>query len=258
MESVQQGQVRTLYADFLGGHAGELVLIGDFDAATVRPILDRIFASWSPQQPYARIPQAAFPEVPGGQQTVLTPDKANAVYYAGMELAMKDSDPAYAPLVLGNFILGGGSLSSRLGTRVRQKEGLSYGVFSGFSADALDPRARLTVAAIANPENMPKVVTAVREEIERLEKDGVEADELERARSGYLQQQTVQRTNDRQLAGLLADTLEADRTMAYYSRLEDQIAALTGQQIVEALRKHFPPQRLLIVTAGDFEKAQKK
>ncbi len=258
LEALSPGQLRSLYAQFLGGCAGELVLIGDFDPDAVRPVLNRLFDAWSPQQPYARIPQAAFPQVPGGRHTVLTPDKANAVYYAGLELAMQDSDPDYAALVLGNFILGGGSLSSRLGNRVRQKEGLSYGVFSGFSADALDPRARLTVAAIANPENMPKVVAAIAEEIVRLQKDGVDAEELERARSGYLQQQTVQRTNDRQLARLLAETLEAERTMLYYGQLDAQIAALTGPQIVAALCKHLPPERMVIVTAGDFEKAQKK
>ena len=58
-----------------------------------------------------------------------------------MIFPMKDDDPDYPALVMGNYVFGGGSLSSRLGDRVRQKEGLSYGVGSFFSADSLDSAA---------------------------------------------------------------------------------------------------------------------
>ena len=78
---------------------------------------------------------------PGTQQRINTPDRANATYTAGLLLPLKDDNPAYPALVMANFILGGNTLSSRLGDRIRQQEGLSYGVHSGFSAAAFDPRA---------------------------------------------------------------------------------------------------------------------
>ena len=84
--------------------------------------------------------------------------------------------------MLGNFIFGGSSLSSRLGDRVRQKEGLSYGVGSGFTAGTEDKVGRLSINAICNPANIGKVETAVLEELERLLKDGVTADELDKAK----------------------------------------------------------------------------
>lgn len=62
---------------------------------------------------------------PGKQRRIVTPDKANAVFLAGLSFAMNDDDPDAIALQLGNFILGGGTLSSRLGDRIRQKEGLS-------------------------------------------------------------------------------------------------------------------------------------
>jgi predicted Zn-dependent peptidase len=43
---------------------------------------------------------------------------------------LRDDDPDYAALVMGNYIIGGGFLNSRLATRIRQKEGISYGVGS--------------------------------------------------------------------------------------------------------------------------------
>src|SRR5690606_1596421 len=112
---------------------------------------------------------------------------------------MSDADPDYPAMLLGNFIFGGGSLSSRLGDRVRQQEGLSYGVGSFLSAEELDKRASVTIFAICNPENMQKVDQAILEELNRLLEKGVTEKELAEAKQGYLQQLKVARSEDDQL-----------------------------------------------------------
>lgn len=252
-KSLSAEQVQKLYEKFLGSQDGELAIVGDFDVDACLPILRETFSGWTGKETHARIPKIWFKNVPGGKQQIDTPDKANAVYVAGLTFPMKDDDPDYPAVVLGNFILGGGSLSSRLGDRVRQKEGLSYGVGSFLSAESLDRRASLTIFAICNPKNITKVNDAIREELVRLVKDGVTADELDKARRGYLQQQQVARTRDGGLAGTLADTAYTDRTMAYYADLEKKIAALTPDDIRKALEKYFEADRLVVVTAGDFK-----
>src|SRR5690606_1448631 len=117
---------------------------------------------------------------------------------------LSDAEPDYPALVIGNYILGSSGLSSRLGDRVRQQEGLSYGVGSGINAQSLDPRTTFTVYAITNPGNMGKVETAIREEIERLRKGGITAEELNAAKQGYLEEQKVSRADDSRLGALLA------------------------------------------------------
>src|SRR5205085_11080206 len=106
-------------------------------------------------------------------------------------------------LVMVNRILGG-SGTSRLWTRVREKEGLSYGVRSAFAASALDPNASLTVSAIVNPTNMPKLKATIAEEFAKLTTEGISLDELTRAQMAWLDQQTVGRSQDPALAGILA------------------------------------------------------
>ena len=69
-------------------------------------MLRETFAGWTAKQSYARIPQKFFPNVPGGMQQIVTPDKANAVYVAGLAFPMKDSDPDYPALVMGNYRAG--------------------------------------------------------------------------------------------------------------------------------------------------------
>ena len=100
-------------------------------------------------------------------RAIETPDKANAIFFAGMQLPVRDDDPDYPALVLGNYMLGGGFLNSRLAVRVRQKEGLSYGVGSQFNASSLDKVGNFMVYAIYAPQNLGKLEAAIDEEVRR-------------------------------------------------------------------------------------------
>lgn len=251
---VTREQVKTLYDEFLGARAGELVIVGDFDPAENSKILQEALSGWTAAQSYARIPAIYFPDVPGVRQEILTPDKANATYMAGLVFPLKESGSDYPAILIGNYVFGGGSLSSRLGDRIRQKEGLSYGVGSALSVDPLDARSSLTIYALCNPKNIEKVNAAINEELTKLLADGVTAAELARAKQGYLQRQQVAWTNDGVLAAMLAENLFVDRTMAFYGELEKRINALSPEQVLEALRKYIDPKRLVVVDAGDFAK----
>jgi zinc protease len=253
IDALTLDDVKGLYADFLGGQNGELVIMGDFAPDETVSALSESLTGWTAKEPYARITRPASDKVVPGREVISIPDKANAVYLAGLTFAMKDTDPDYPALTLGNFILGGGTLSSRLGNRVRQKEGLSYGVGSGFAAGDLDPRGAFNVFAIYNPENVAKVEAAIREEVELLIKTGITDEELERAKSGYLASQEIQRTNDQQLTSTLAGTLHADRTMKYYAEVEKKIVGLTKEQVREALLKYLDPEKLVIVVSGSLD-----
>jgi len=253
-QSTTLEHVKRLYQEFLGANAGELVLVGDFDTASVLPQLEAMMEDWQATLPFARIHQPANTDVKGERLERLTPDKANAVYYAGFLLPMDDLDPDYPALVIANNILGSSGLSSRLGNRVRQTEGLSYSIRSSLSASHLDPRTEFGVYAIANPANIEKVVTAIREELQLLIDKGVTEAELEEAKQGYLQRQALGRNRDNDLLAVLSRTLDADRTMDYYTARDNAIKALNVDTVQAALRKHFKPERLVVVTAGDFKK----
>ena len=254
LKAITIDQIRRLYNEYLGTAEGELVVVGDFDPKPTVKQVNEMLADWKPKQPYARIERTAFLEVAGHKQSVPTPDKANANYVAGLEIAMDDRDPDYPALMLGSYILGGGGLSSRLAERVRQKEGLSYGVGSHFTASALDKVGNLIMYAICNPAVIDKVETAIREELERLVKDGIPKDEFEMARQGLLQSRERERTEDSTIVFRLQRSLRLDQTLEYDAGIDEKIAALTPEEVQAALRKHVDPKRLLVVTAGDFAK----
>ena len=104
--------------------------------------------------------------------------------------------------------------------------------------------------------NMPKLIKAIREELDRLLADGVTDKELEAAKSGYLQSQQVARTNDGALAGMLDSNLYLGRTMAFQADLEESIRAVTAQQAQKAMRQYIDLKNLVVVAAGDLKTAE--
>jgi zinc protease len=175
-----------------------------------------------------------------------------------MTIPMRDDHPDYAALSIGNFVLGSSGLSSRLGDRLRQKEGLSYSVQSSLQPSAVDERTTFFLFAISNPDNAPRVHEAIQDELKRLLNDGITAEELEAAKAGYLQEQQVQRTEDRAIAQTLEAYAFIGRDMNFVAEYEDKISKLTIEEVNAALKKHIDPQRLFIVQAGDFKAEQSK
>jgi zinc protease len=256
LEDYQQlkvADVVEVYRGMVGGTAGEVSVVGDFDEEAIVAKLNAIVSNWKPKVPYHRAGMVASTEIKRQIETIETPDKANSVYYASQQYAMRDDDPMYPALAIGNYILGGGGLSSRLANRVRQEEGLSYGVGSGLTAHPIDERCSLTIFAIANPANRDKVMAAIDEELKKLIEGGVTAAELKAAREGYLKSQQVARSSDARLIDLLSQNLFAGRTMDYARNLEARIGKLTVDEVNEAIREYVDPEGLVIATAGDFK-----
>lgn len=251
-------QVRTLYAKQIGGAHGELAVVGDFDPDAAKKGLGDLLGGWKSDTKYERIDGKVF-TVKGGTEKIETPDKANAVYKAGAVVAVKDTDPDYAALRVGNYLLGVAPLASRLSVKVRGEKGLSYGTGSSFVADAQDATAgRFTVTAITNPVNMGKVDALIGEEVSKFVKEGVSAAELEEGKKAYLESQRVARNSDSALAGQLKSGLEAGRTFQYYADLEKQVEKLQPGDVKKAFDKHLKPADLVIIQAGDFKKAEEK
>lgn len=245
--------VRKFYHQFYGVGAAEIGIVGDFDPKTAGALIRETFANWKSPAPYERIPKI-YKASTADTLTFNTPDKTNAVFLAGSNLEIRDDNAAYPALVMGNYMLGGGFLNSRLAVRIRQKEGLSYGVGSNLQANALDKVGLFMANAISAPQNEPKVQKAFQEELTRALSDGFSDEELTAAKSGYLQSREVRRSDDDNLAASLAEHLYDNRTFQWDEQFESEIKSLTPQQVGVAMKQFIIPNQLVIVGAGDFAK----
>ena len=245
-------QVTQFYRDFYGASNGQLTVVGDFDQKEFAQLATELFGQWKSPRPFVRVP-TLYADASPMNQSFTTPDKPNAFFVAGFNLRLRDDHADYPALLIGNYILGGGFLNSRLATRLRQKEGLSYGVGSGLTVSSLDEYGRFTATAIYAPENVEKLEAAFKEEIERMLKDGFTAEEVAAAKTGYLQSRQVSRAQDNELASRLNNFLFLDRTLAWDADLEKKIQALSADQINAVMRRHLDPKRITILKAGDFK-----
>jgi zinc protease len=258
IKSTTLDDVKKFYEKNYGTSEATTVIVGDFDKEVISKTITKHFGEWKSPMPYERIVYPYVSTVKPVDENINTPDKANAYFYANLPLQMNDAHPDYAAMMIGNFMIGGGFLNSRLATRIRQKEGLSYGVGSFFNASSLDNSGTFGAYAIYAPENRDKVQAAFIDEINKVRQTGFTKEELDAARSGWLQGQSVNRSQDRSLLGKLGSNLRLDRDMSWDKALEDKIKNLTVEEINKVMAKYLDPTKMIYVKAGDFERVSKE
>lgn len=256
IRSVQTAQLADLQAfhrEFYGAGSASIAVVGDVDADAVHARAAALFGTWQAPTAFARIPSPYHP-APAVRERIETPDKPNAMLLGMQALPIGRDHADYPALVLGNQVLGGGILKSRLADRIRQREGLSYGVGSTLSASPLDDSGSFTIHAIAAPENITAVEAAIDEELALLLQEGIAEDELREALDGMLEGRRASRANDAELIGVLANNLYLDRTMADEAKFEDDLRAQTPESVLAALRRYLRPAEISYFVAGDFSR----
>jgi zinc protease len=241
------------FAAMFGMTNATMTILGDVDTAAIKPWIERTWGNWKSPRPWKRI-MHKYTATAGSEQVLDYPDKANAMIAAVHAVDMRDDDPDAPAMDAADYTLGGGGFVSRLTTRLRQKDGLSYFAFSRFRLDSLDPVGAFVAAGALNPENAKKGMAAMLEEINRLASSGVTAEELANAKSGLQQAFDRNLSNDNFVLGLLHDGLYLERKLEFWAKHNAAVAALTVDQVNAAIKRHLKPDSLVKITAGDQKK----
>jgi zinc protease len=255
IKAVTLEQVKAFHQRFYSAQKAEFAAVGDMDAAAVKKALEAAFGTWrqpaAGPQPQARV---AHPLVAGAPQRFIeqTPDKANANLMGRLALPISERHPDHAALMLANQIFGRGG-SSRLWSRIREKEGLSYDVRSALSWGTLDEATDWTVTAIFAPQNRAKVEAAFAEELARSLKEGFTQAEVNEARNALLNFRRLARAQDPGLVEQIGANLYFERRFNFAQSVDEAIGKVTLAQANAAWRKHIDPARLVLAWGGDFK-----
>ncbi len=237
-----------------GLSAAEISIVGDFDAVATKAALQKHFSALKLAAPYQRVTTPHKP-IPVKTEKLQTPDKENATFVARIAFPLQDKAEDYPTLLLADYILGG-SAGARLFTRVREKEGLSYDVFSTLSVPTFSTNATWSFGFIANPQNAAKAEASLRDELKQLLGGALTTAEFELQRSAFLDQRLVRRGTDATLAAQLTFLTDTDRTFGFVESLETRIRALTKADLDAVLKKYLDPSALSAFVAGDFSKVK--
>jgi len=181
-------------------------------------------------------------------------DKANAMVLGGLPLAMNDDNPDHAALRIAAHVLGASGFDSRLMTRLRQKEGASYGAGAWLSVSSFDTSATLGSYAIFAPEARARVEAALNEELARFVRDGITQAELDTAKRAMKAQSDTWRSEDAAVADAIAGLLQRGRQFKWNADLDARGEALTLDQVNAAIKRWVDPAKANWSWAGDFDK----
>ena len=255
VSATTRAQVLAYHRRFVSAAAGELAIVGAMDAPAVQRAAEAAFGNWQQPAagatvPYVRAPQPATP-TPPVRLVIETADKPNAQMRLVLPLALTDTDADAPALRLASYIFGSGP-GSRLWKRIRDAEGLSYGVGTWIGWNEFEPNSALQGDAQFAPQNLAKVEAAWKDELAKSLRDGFTAAELAEAKSGLLNARRLNRSQDDGLAGALAGNLYLGRRFEHAQRNDDAIAAMTLEPLNAAWRRHVDPAKAVWAWGGDF------
>lgn len=245
--------IATINVDDLRAFAGRRLarsnivigVVGDITAAALAPLLESTFAN---------LPEQAAPDTvsevapkPGGSVIVIDQAVPQSVILFGQKGVQRNDPEFYAATVL-NYILGGGSFTSRLYEEVRESRGLAYSVSTHLQP--LDHSSLLSGGAATANERAAETVAIVREEWQRMAETGVTEEELNDAKTYLTGSFPLRFTNSRSIAGMLVGMQLYDLGIDYIDHRNDLIEAVTRDDVNRLARTLLTPNQLLFVIAG--------
>ena len=255
LHQIQRQDVIDFKAKYYRPDTTVLALVGDFDLDKVRSLLQNKFGNWeaSGEAPTLKYPTVSMPEKIVSLNPVL-PGKAQAVTYMGCTSINRYDHRFHAALVL-NQILGGDTLSSRLGAEVRDRQGLSYGIYSYFQA--LKNAGTFLIEMQTSPEDSTKAIASTRQILQQIHQQGVTALEVETAKRTLISHYNVSLANPEELTDriLMNEVYELDKVELH--SFTDKIQKVTLAEVNQAARELLHPDQILVVTAGPSVLAEK-
>lgn len=253
-KKVKREQLVDFYNKILGGNNGVGTVIGDVDSKAVAALLESTFGTWNSKSNYEYIKPELF-ATKKQDKDYLTPDKENGAAVGKISFSMDRKSPDYPAFVIANEMLGsGGFLTARIPTRLREKEGISYGAGSYVNIPIDNNVASWAWYAFFNPTKKDAVNKALKEEVNKAVKDGFTEEEFKSNLTSWLNSRKTGLGNDNTLMGLVNSQLQYGQSLDEYDALEAKVSALKVSQVNEVLRKYISEDKLTSVFAGDFNK----
>ncbi|MEH2338004.1 M16 family metallopeptidase [Nostoc sp.] len=248
LKSVTRDDLLGFYQTHYRPDTTTIALVGDFDPVKVKALLNQAFGKWQAtgKLPVLKIASVSLPQTLT-RLNKLIPGKTEAVTYIGYNGIARKDPRYYAALVL-NQILGGDTLSSRLGTEVRDRQGLTYGIYSGFAA-GINPGPFLIQMQTA-PGDTQKAIASTLALLKQLREQGVTEAEFNTAKRSITNSYPVDLANPSDVSSIILSNAVLGLSLAEIREFPQKIQAVTMAHLQQAIEDLIKPENLVIVTAG--------
>lgn len=246
VSSLTREEVVAFHRAFYRPNNAVLVFVGDLTLREARRVAKSAFGGWEKQG----IPAVTVPAIaPLRERRVAMIDKdlTQATVVLG-HVGIARRDPDFYAVTVMNYILGGGSFSSRMMSRIRDNEGLVYGISSGY--DARQYPGSFAVGLQTKTESAPVAIRAVIEEIAKMRAEGVTETELEAARNYLAGSFPLRYETNVRLANLLGMVELYGLGLTYFEDYPRNIRAVTRDDVRRVASARLDQERYVLVVVG--------
>jgi zinc protease len=250
LQAVTLADVQAFHRTWFTPQRGVFVVSGDVSAAAVRDMVDQAFGNWQGRDP-GLMALGTLPTRPQARQVVTIPDKANVVLSLGNVTPLTSRSPDFAAAMVMNRILGGDTLTARLGRQIRDVEGLTYGIYSNLQAGAFPGQFQVTLNV--NPANVDAALASVSRELRRFVSQGVTDDELAAAKAAITGLLPVRLATNSGVAASLITLVDQDLPGDWFQRYPAAVLAVTKADVARMAKTLIQPDKLITVIAGPYD-----
>ena len=240
-------QVKAFYHELYGPAAMKLVIVGDVDAAAATAEIGKVFAGWTGGSAAPKAPKAGQLDV-SRDQTVFMADKASVAVYWGQATQLRYGDPDTLALRLGSAALGSG-FTGRLMANVRDKEGLTYGIYSGVANDTFADGNFLIGAQFA-PELLEKGLASTKRQLTSWYQDGITEAELKHVKGDFVGSYKIGLSTTGGMATTILNTMNRELPLSFIDEFGNKVNAITVADVNSSIKKHLDPEKMVLVKAG--------
>lgn len=225
-----------------------LVLVGDFDVEKVQLLIETQFGDWrvSGKASVINYPLVVITDQ-GKRVNSVIPDKTQAVTYMGY-VGIKRQDPRFYQALVLNQILGGDTLSSRLGAEVRDRLGLTYGIYSNFQGGK--NIGTFLIEMQTSPENTNQAIATTRKLLKQIHQQGVTTLEVETAKRTLISNYHVSLSKPEQLTARILMNEVYGLDELELRNFAEKIQKATRNEVNQVARQLLDPDKFVVVTAG--------
>ena len=244
ISAISRQQLQAFHARAYSAGNAVIALVGDLSRAEAEVIANRVSAALPKGPALAKIAQPQTPKASASHIEY----PSNQTHLLIAQLGIDRRDPDYAALYLGNQIFGGGGFGTRLMSEVREKRGLTYGVYSGFSA--MQARGPFMINLQTRAELSEGTLALVKQLLGDYLRDGPTQQELDDAKRELAGSFPLSTASNAAIVGQLASMGFYDLPLSYLDDFMRDVQNLTTEQVKAAMAKHLDPEALVVVTAG--------
>lgn len=252
LKAISRQDLQSFYQQNYVPNKTMLAIVGDFDVTAVKNLLENSLGKWKNNDTQTKLsyPTLQLPEKQI-QVNPSLPGKTQSITLMGNK-AIDRKDPRYYAALVLNQVLGGDTLSSRLGTEIRDRQGLTYGIYSYFAAGKR--QGTFTISMQTAPEDANKAIASTVSLLKNIQAQGLKPAEVEIAKRAIASNYVVDLASPDDIAGATLGNAIYDLDPQEITEFPKKIQAVTLEQVNQAAKELIQPDRLVVVTAGPLGK----